>query len=135
MGEGSATGVPLASDVLMTLPMQSLLRQVLVVPIAMALAACGSSMASRDAVIMKLDATHAHVGLGAHEVAVGDPVIVRHHFCTPDASKGKNAEKCENRVVARGTVIEVINEQYSVVEIPHGELEEGDTVEKAVGAK
>lgn len=99
--------------------------------LAVLVAACGGVTLSRDAVVMKIDPRHAHVGLGSHDVSVGDAVIVRRHFCAPDPSKGKDAQTCGERVVARGTVVEVIDEQHSAIEIPSGELEEGDTVEKA----
>lgn len=102
-----------------------------VTAIALGVASGCANATPRDVVVMKIDARRAHVGLGSGEVTVGNAVIVRRHFCSPDPTKGKNAETCGDRVVAHGKVIEVYDARYSAIEISDGDLEEGDTVEKA----
>ena len=87
----------------------------------------GGHAMMRGSVVMKIDATTAHVCLGNGEVALNDPVRLYKNVCK---ASGK-AEVCKKEAVADGKVTELLDEHYSVVTFPTGTtFEEGNTVEK-----
>ena len=95
---------------------------VAVVVTAIFLAGC-TSATRRGVLVMKIDDTEAHVGLGAGEVEVGDQLTLFRYFCRP--------KKCTKRVIGRGTVTQVLNDSYSVARFnPQINLREGDIVER-----
>lgn len=80
----------------------------------------------RGVVVMKVDDTEAHVGLGANEVSVGDRLTLFRYFC--DAPKRTT---CEKRRIGSGQVTQVLNDSYSVARFrPSINLREGDIVER-----
>ena len=100
--------------------------------LALTLPACAGGHASmRGSVVMKMNATDAHVCLGEGEVQVGDKVDLIHHVCEPLSGKSAASERCKPQLVSTGQVVEVLNSHYSLVRFPSGvTLNEGDTVEK-----
>ena len=83
--------------------------------------------AMRGSVVMKIDATTAHVCLGEGEVAVNDSVRLYKNVC----KSGGKRPVCHKEAVADGKVTELLDDHYSVVTFPAGTtFEEGFTVEK-----
>lgn len=104
-----------------------------VVVSALGLFACGGGHATmRGSVVMRVNATDAHVCLGNDEVRIGDRVDLVHHVCEPLGGKAALAsERCKPQLAGAGEVVEVLNTHYSVVRFPAGvTFSEGDTVEK-----
>ena len=92
-------------------------------------AGCASGHAGmRGSVVMKIDATKAHVCLGRGEVAVNDRVRLYKNECTP---RDRRPPECKKTPIAEGTVTELLDDHYSVVTFPAGTaFEEGGTIEK-----
>jgi hypothetical protein len=87
----------------------------------------GPHEAMRGKVVMKIDATRAHVCLGPDEVKLDDPVRLYWRNCQ---YRGKRYQ-CENITVADGRVTGILNDHYSEVTFPPGtRMEEGYIVEK-----
>ena len=105
-----------------------------VVALGIAAGCAGGHAAMRGSVVMKIDPTKAHVGLGSGEVAVNDRVRLYRNACTPNAAgsgSGAHHPVCTKETVAEGIVTETLDDHYSVVTFPAGTVfQEGDTVEK-----
>ena len=101
---------------------------------AVALAGCATTNSHdtmRGSVVMKINASDAHVCLGQGEVAAGDQVTLFHNVCTT-GDKVTPLERCHREAVGKGQVVEVLNSHYSVVRFPAGTtFQEGDTVERS----
>jgi len=94
---------------------------------AAAAGCAGGHAAMRGSVVMKIDATTAHVCLGKGEVAVNDRVRLYKNACQTIDKR----VACTRTMLAEGTVTEVLDDHYSVVAFPAGmTFEEGNTVEK-----
>jgi hypothetical protein len=94
---------------------------------AAALTGCAGHAAMRGSVVMKIDPTTAHVCLGSGEVAVNDRVRLYKNTCE---SKDRRSV-CTKTTIADGTVMQLLDQHYSVVAFPAGTpFEEGNTVEK-----
>jgi hypothetical protein len=79
---------------------------------------------------MKVADTDAHVCLGEGEVAVGDTVRLFDNVCVPGPKP--SIPSCKKVFVADGSVVELLDEHYSIVRFPAGTaFKEGQTVEKA----
>jgi hypothetical protein len=93
-----------------------------------AIAAAGCTAATRrGVVVMKVDDTEAHVGLGANEVTPSDQLTVFRYICTTSKTA-----RCEKRKIGSGQVTQVLNESYSVARFRSSiNLREGDIVERA----
>lgn len=105
------------------------LRRILLSTILATTASCaGGHAIMRGSVVMKIDSTKAHVCLGRGEVAVNDRVRLYKNVC--DATSGKRTV-CTRTQVAEGSVVELLDEHYSVVQFPADTtFEEGNTVER-----
>jgi len=90
----------------------------------------GGHAAMRGSVVMKIDPTTAHVCLGSGEVNVNDRVRLFKNVCTPTAAD-RRPPICKKEALAEGTVSQVLDEHYSVVNFPAGTtFDEGNTIEK-----
>lgn len=93
------------------------------------LAGCASQV-HRGVVAMKLDNRTAHVGIGEKEVAAGDHVELYKDECPVAGERGPR-KPCKKVSYGHGTVVDILNADYSVVEFPEGtKFSEGDTIEK-----
>jgi hypothetical protein len=93
---------------------------------AISLIGCSQTV-RRGVILMKIDDTEAHVGLGAGEVKIGDELTVYRYHCR---------KACWKNEVGRGTVIQVLNDSYSIARFrPRINLREGDIVETAPSGK
>ena len=102
----------------------------LVIASALFVTACaGRHAAMHGQVVMKINSTEAHVCLASGEVAVNDRVELYKQVCT---NAGKRAV-CTDRVIGEGTVVQLLDDHYSVVDFPAGtQFEEGYRVTKLV---
>jgi hypothetical protein len=81
----------------------------------------------RGVIVMKIDDTEAHVGLGAGEVKVGDELTLYRYHCH---------KACWKREIGSGTVTQVLNDSYSIARFRHRiNLREGDIVETTASKK
>ena len=102
--------------------------------IAALLTGCAGSV-HRGVVAMKVSDTAAHVCVGKEEVKVGDKLALYRNECRK-GSMGSKAKKttCTKEKLGTGTVTEILNEHYSVVEVQSGvQFREGDVVEREHG--
>lgn len=84
--------------------------------------------ATRGTVVMKTDPTHAHVRLGKNDVSVTDAVRLYRLDCY---FAPKHNQICNKHTVAKGTVTQILGDDYSVVSFPEGtKIVEGYRVEK-----
>jgi len=96
------------------------------------LSACSTGV-KRGSVVMKINDDEAHVGIGKNEVAPGDHLQLFNNVCT---GGGGGKERTGDRVCRKvphghGEVVQVINDDYSIVKFPPGtKFAEGDTLEK-----
>jgi hypothetical protein len=88
-----------------------------------------ASMTHRGVVAMKVDEQNAHVGMGGGELKVGDHVELFKNVCSV---RGRHSGRvCEKVASGHGEVLEILNEDYSVIRFPaETHFAEGDTVEK-----
>ena len=109
--------------------------RVLAFAVGLLVSACGHGT-MRGSVVMKISDTEAHVCMGRGEVRAGDPVVLVRHACwllatTGALQYGVPSETCRRQVAARGQVVRVLGDHYSVVRFPKGtRMAEGNTVEK-----
>jgi hypothetical protein len=110
----------------------SIMRTLWIALGAAALLGCATGHdAMRGSVVMKTSDTEAHVCLGNGEVVAGDAVDLVRHKCKPVQKGIPPTELCSREVAATGTIVETLNEHYSVARFPAGtEFKEGDSVEK-----
>jgi hypothetical protein len=108
-----------------------------VVPIAVVLSLSLVSCAHthRGVVAMKISDEEAHVVLGSHEVKPGDQISLYQNKCRRPLGgvhQGvHNDPVCEKVKIGGGEVLQVINENYSVIRVSPGvKFEEGTVVEK-----
>lgn len=92
---------------------------------------CAPPEPPKDAVVMKVSDTEAHVRLGKDRVAIGDELVFRRKYCEPDPARGKSAEKCSMRIVGHARVVRFEGSEYAVVQVYKGGFDEGDLVERA----
>ena len=110
--------------------MTNKIASILFAAIALTAGCAGNHSAMRGSVVMKMSDQEAHVCLGDGEVTVGDHVRLYNNVCAPDGSTKR--VKCDKVYVADGTVTEVLNSHYSVVNFPAGtQFAAGETVETA----
>lgn len=86
--------------------------------------------ATHGTIAMKISDQTAHVSV--HGLNAGQNVTLFHNKCTKGGGgRGGNFSGfCTKEKIATGTVTQVLNEHYSVVEFPSGtKFEEGDFVE------
>lgn len=90
--------------------------------------------AMRGSIAMKTGENEAHVCLGKGEVKAGDRVAVYRNVCVAKGGGTRTsgpAGSCEKKEVGMGSVLEVLNDHYSVVKFDAGvQPEEGLVVEK-----
>ena len=86
----------------------------------------------RGSVAMKTGENEGHVCLGDKEVKVGERVNVFKNECNRGGGGKVGAnERCRKVKVGEGTVNQVLNEHYSVVQFDSGvPFEEGTVIEK-----
>lgn len=97
---------------------------------AAVLLSCAAAVVTppRGQVMMKIDATTAHVRMRDCEVSAGDHVRILRREC---AQQGKGAPTCQDRPVGEGVVVQLFNAHDAVVRLAAGsEFVEGDEVEK-----
>jgi hypothetical protein len=86
----------------------------------------------RGSVAMKLSSDEAHVCLGDNEVKVGDKVNRFKNICESSA-RGKidgNGAGCKKVKLGKGTILQTLNEHYSVMKVDSNvAFEEGTIVE------
>lgn len=95
------------------------------------LSACATT--HRGSVVMKVNDTEAHVGMGQKELNVGDHIQLYHNACTGvgGGRSGMNNRICKKEFTGHGEVTQLLNDDYSVVKFPQGiSFSEGDTIEK-----
>lgn len=87
----------------------------------------GCSPVSRAGlVVMRIDDTEAHVGLGRNDVEQGDRLRLLRSVCN-----GQKNPVCHKEVIGSGVVARVLNDSYSVARfVVKGGLREGDFVER-----
>lgn len=85
---------------------------------------------------MKISDTQAHVCIDRDEVSVGDTVSLFRNECrtrpdTSPKSPSRTKTECGKNFVAKGTVVELLNEHYAIANFPSGtDFREGDVVER-----
>lgn len=96
--------------------------------IAVIFAGCAHSL-SHGTIAMKESDTAAHVSI--HDVKTGDRVTLFRSVCEGTGGGREGTGKtCRRQEVTQGTVRNVFNEHYSLVEFPSGtKFSEGDFVE------
>ena len=92
---------------------------------------CASSV-HRGVVAMKINDREAHVGIGAKEIAVGEHIELYRNECESSSVGEKRIRSvCKKVPGGHGTVTEILNDDYAVVQFPEGtKFSEGDTLEK-----
>ncbi len=91
---------------------------------------CASSV-QRGVVAMKISDREAHVGIGAKEIAVGEHIELYRNECDSSAGEKRAKGACRKVPGGHGTVTEILNDDYAVVQFPEGtKFSEGDTMEK-----
>ena len=107
-----------------------------IISLTMALTGCASTAGVRRGVIvMKTSSNEAHASLGSDEVEVGDHVDLYKNNCPPPFAPrgGQGPRKCTKEGKGHGEIIEVINENYSVVRFSDEvQFKEGDVLEKKI---
>lgn len=92
---------------------------------AFSLISCATTR--RGSIVMKLNDSQAHVGMGQGEVDMGDHVQLYRNIC----SGGRGDRSCRKEAAGHGEITSVLNADYSVVQFPVGTtFQEGDTIEK-----
>ncbi len=89
---------------------------------------CASQL-HRGVVAMKIDDNTAHVGLNKNEVSIGDHVELYGTNCLREL--GGRDYNCEKFSKGHGTVIQILNDNYTTVKFDSGvAFKEGDYIEK-----
>lgn len=77
-------------------------------------------------VVMRIDDTEAHIGLGRNEVGQGDRLRLLRNVCS-----GQKNSVCRKEVVGSGVVTRVLNDSYSEARfVTKTGVREGDFVER-----
>lgn len=94
--------------------------------------AVGCATATRHGVVvMKIDETEAHIGLGRNDVKPGDQLTLSRYVCS-----GQKNPVCHRVTVGSGGVVRLLNEMYSVAEFrAEAGVKEGDFVTPARSAE
>ena len=97
----------------------------------LALVGCSHSM-MRGSVAMKTGENEAHVCLGSSEAKVGQRVTAYRNDCPTKGSpkSGDGSGRCQKVRLGEGSVMELLNEHYSLVRFDSGvSFNEGNFVE------
>ena len=109
--------------------MKSLILLIATVLVA-GLSGCAHNV-MRGSVAMKTSENEAHVCLGKGEVKAGDRVTLYQNVCDKGGRASGGGGSCEKKEAGMGSVLEVLNEHYSVVRFDQGvRFAEGSFVEK-----
>lgn len=111
--------------------MSSKLIKIVIGASILTLSACSTGV-KRGSVVMKVSDEEAHVGIGKNEVKPGDHLQLYNNVCTGGGGKDRAGDRiCRKVSQGHGEVVEVLNDDYSVVKFPPGtKFTEGDTLEK-----
>ena len=112
--------------------MRHILRLISAAALGLALEGCAHT--PRATVAMKVNETEAHVGLGSREVSIGDRIAFFENICQGATARQEGAQvgpACHKAKVGGGRVVQVLNQDYSVVTADTGvHFKEGEVVER-----
>ena len=100
---------------------------------AIALTGCAATV-SRSVIAMKISSNEAHVSLGEGEAKKGDSVLLYFNDCKVHRGTYRTTKPvsrtCKKVYKGTGTITEILNDHYSVVQFQKGvDFGEGDVIE------